>query len=65
MAKPILNLRVSLDKNISRDIAISSESSLYKLAEVINQIFGRGRVLNGWRCGIGMAIGCDHDRSDP
>ena len=40
MAKPILNLRVSLDKNISRDIAISSESSLYKLAEVINQIFG-------------------------
>lgn len=40
MAKSLITLRVSLDPNIYREIEISSEASLHKLAEVINQVYG-------------------------
>ncbi len=37
---PIILLRVSLDTGIFRDIEISGEASLYKLAEIINNVYG-------------------------
>jgi hypothetical protein len=40
MAKSIITLRVSLDPKIYREIEISGEANLYKLAEVINNVFG-------------------------
>jgi hypothetical protein len=40
MPQTILVLRVSLDAKIYRDIEISGDASLYKLAEVINNVFG-------------------------
>jgi Plasmid pRiA4b ORF-3-like protein len=40
MSKAIISLRVSLEPAVFRDIDISSEASLYKLAEAINQVFG-------------------------
>jgi hypothetical protein len=40
MTKHIIALRVSLEPEIFRDIEISSEASLYKLAQVINEVFG-------------------------
>jgi hypothetical protein len=36
----IITLRVSLEPEIFRDIEISSEASLHKLAQVINKVFG-------------------------
>jgi Plasmid pRiA4b ORF-3-like protein len=40
MPKTLIALRVSRDPKIYRDIEISGGASLYKLAEVINNIFG-------------------------
>jgi hypothetical protein len=40
MTKAIISLRVSLEPAVFREIEISSEASLYKLAEAINQVFG-------------------------
>jgi hypothetical protein len=40
MPKELVTLRVSLESGIYRDIEISGEASLYKLAEVINNVFG-------------------------
>jgi Plasmid pRiA4b ORF-3-like protein len=40
MPKHIITLRVSLEPKIFRDIEISGEASLYKLAQVINKAFG-------------------------
>lgn len=40
MAHELITLRVSLDSKTYRDVEISGEASLYKLAEVINNVFG-------------------------
>ena len=40
MTSHTITLRVSLEPKIYRDIEISSEASLYKLAQVINKVFG-------------------------
>lgn len=40
MAKTVVTLRVSLEAKIYRDVVISGDASLYKLAEVINQVYG-------------------------
>lgn len=40
MAKELITLRVLLEPAIYRDIEISGDASLYKLAEVINNVFG-------------------------
>jgi hypothetical protein len=40
MPNPIIQLRVSVDDEVYRDIEISGDASLYKLAEVINNVFG-------------------------
>ncbi len=40
MSPTIVTLRVSLDAEIHRDIEISGDASLHKLAEVINNVFG-------------------------
>lgn len=40
MTNHTIALRVSLEPKIFRDIEISSEASLYKLAQVINKVFG-------------------------
>ena len=40
MAKNLITLHVTLESKIYREIEISSEASLYKLAEAINTVFG-------------------------
>jgi hypothetical protein len=40
MAKSSISLRVSFESKIYREIEISGEASLYKLAQVINKVFG-------------------------
>ena len=40
MPVALITLRVSVDPKIYRDIEISGDASLYKLAEVINTVFG-------------------------
>lgn len=40
MSKTIVALRVALNTKLYRDIEISGDASLYKLAEVINNVFG-------------------------
>jgi hypothetical protein len=40
MPQAIIVLRVALDAKIYRDVEISGDASLYKLAEVINNVFG-------------------------
>jgi hypothetical protein len=40
MASGTVTLRVSLDKTVYRDIVISGDANLYKLAQVINEVFG-------------------------
>jgi hypothetical protein len=40
MTSQTITLRVSLEPKIFRDIEISSEASLYRLAQVINKAFG-------------------------
>lgn len=40
MPKGTITLRVSLKQKIYREIEISGDASLYKLAEAINQVFG-------------------------
>jgi hypothetical protein len=40
MPQSVVALRVSLDAKIYQDIEISGDASLYKLAEVINNVLG-------------------------
>ena len=40
MAKTVVALKISLEPENFREIVISGEASLYKLAEVINQVYG-------------------------
>lgn len=40
MTKNTIALRIALDAHVYREIEISGEASLYKLAEVINNVFG-------------------------
>ncbi len=40
MPQAIIALRIALDAKIYRDIEISGDASLYKLAQVINKVFG-------------------------
>jgi hypothetical protein len=40
VSKQLITLRVSFEPKIFRDIEVSGEASLYRLAEVINNVFG-------------------------
>jgi Plasmid pRiA4b ORF-3-like protein len=40
MPASVIALRVSLEPKVYRDIEISGDASLYKLAEIINNVFG-------------------------